>query len=188
MRWILSVLLSIHAIGSQATMQNVTLKRFEVIRVNSDGIRRLPESLRVLFADPVPDGELVASVAEATKRVSFSPRLLNGKTPARIFVTTASSEEARINVAILTAALRDAQVRDVTVPATWDGVVIRLRRPPGVLADYGDFYLAQSAPSTLTASDGFPLPQFFEIAFRTMGIDSAEARALRDKFAINASS
>jgi hypothetical protein len=168
-----------------AAQQTLPLKRYEVIRVNSDGLRRLPDSVRTIFVDPVPDGTVVDSVEEATKRVGFTPRLISGKKPERLFITEPVRQEAKVNVAALTTALREAQVQNVNVPESWDGVFIRLEQRPGVLVDYGDFVLAQAAPSTILAPADFPVSQFFEVLFRAMGINATEARSLREKFAAN---
>ncbi len=184
MSFILAAIFVIHGIALQST-QIFVVKQFEVLRVNSDELRRLPNSMRSLFVDPVPDGVLVDSLEEAAKRVGFTARLLSGKTPARIFVTNAANEEATINVAALTSALREAKAENVSVPPEWDGVTIRLQQRPGVLVDYGDFYVAQSASSTLSVPTGFPLAQSLEVLFRIMGMSVAEARTLREKFAAN---
>jgi len=182
MSLLLAAVLWVHAIALQEP-QTFALKRFEVIRVNPDGMRKLPESVRSIFVNPVPDGEPVDNLQDAAKRVGFTPRLLSGKAPVHVFVTEPVSEEAKISVADLRAALREAKVEDVTVPATWEGVVIRLDQRPGILADYGGFLIAQAASSTLSAPPGFHLEQFFEFLFRVMGISAPEARVLRDKFA-----
>ena len=182
MRLILAALLWVQAIAVQAP-QNFPLKRFEVIRVNPDGMRRLPESVGSLFVDPVPAGAPVDNLEDAAKRVGFSPRLLSGKELIHLFVTESIREEAKINVAALTAALREAKVENVTVPATWEGVVIRLDHSPGILVDYGDFLIAQATSSIISAPRGFHLDEFFEVVFRVMGINATEARVLRDKFA-----
>ena len=163
--------------------QKYELKRFEVIRANPDGMRRLPEAVRSIFADPAPDGELVHNLEDAARRVGFTPRLLSGKAPTHFFVTERVSEEVKIRVADLKAALRAAKVENVTVPETWEGVVIRLEQPAGILADYGDFLIAEAASSILTAPPGFRLDQFFEVLFRVMGIKAPEARVQGDKFA-----
>src|SRR5262245_13759393 len=183
---ILTTILMTYAVRLQ-TPQVVTLKRFDVIRVNPDDLRRLPSSVRSLFADPVPDGEGVRDLAEATRRAGFTPQLLSGKTPVRVFITNLVNEEVKINVAALREALRAAKVEGVTVPADWDGVVIVLQHQPGILVDYGDFYLAQGAPSTMSTPQGFPLAQALEVMFRVIGISASQARILREQFAANAS-
>jgi hypothetical protein len=127
MRLISAVLVIAPAILLQLP-QILTLKRFEVIRVTSDDMRRLPNSMRAIFVDPVPDGVPVDNLEEA-KRAGFTPRMLNGKTPKRMFITNMVNSEATINVAALTAAVRDAKLQDVTVPADWDGVTAVVNEP-----------------------------------------------------------
>jgi hypothetical protein len=187
MRLISAVLLIAHSILLQST-QSLALKRFEVIRVTSEDLGRLPNSMRAFFVDPVPDGVPVDNLAEAAKRAGFTPRVLTGKMPQRMFITNMVNNEATINVAALTAAVRDAKLQDVTVPADWDRVTLELQQRPGILIDYGDFYIAQGPPRTLTTTPpGFPMAQCLEVMFRVMGISATEARALRDSFATNAS-
>jgi len=181
-----AVLVIAHAILFQAP-QILTLTRFKVIRVTSDDIRRLPNSMPAIFADPVPDGFPVDNLEEAAKRAGFTPQMLKGKTPKRLFITNMVSTEVTINVAALTAAVRDAKLQDITVPAAWDGVTLELQQRPGVLIDYGDFYIAQGPPRILTTPAGFAIAQCLEVMFRLMGIGTSEARALRDSFAANAS-
>jgi hypothetical protein len=186
MRMISAVLVIAHAILLQSP-QILTLKRFEVIRVTSDDLRRLPNSMQAIFVDPVPDGFPVDNLEEAAKRAGFTPRMLSGKTPKQMFITNLVNSEATINVAALTAAVRDAKLQDVTVPADWDGVTLELQQRSGILIDYGDFYIAQGPPRTLTTPPGFAMAQCLEVMLRVMGISTSEARALRDSFAANAS-
>src|SRR5436190_21974800 len=104
MRHALAAILVIHSVLLQAPGV-LALKRFEAIRVDPDELRRLPESMRSLFIDPVPDGEAASNLEEAAKRAGFTPLLLSGKTPKRLFVTNAVNEEAKIDVSDLTSAL-----------------------------------------------------------------------------------
>jgi hypothetical protein len=182
-----STLLLIVAMTLQSS-QTLVLKGFEVLRVSPDDLRKLPNSMRAFFVDPVPDGFPVDSIEEAAKRVGFTPHVLSGKTPKRLFVTNPVNDEAKINVAVLTTALRDANVANVTVPADWDGVTIGLQQKAGVLIDYGDFYIAEGPPKTLTAPAGFPVAQCMELLFRVMGVAASESRSMRDAFATNAAS
>src|ERR1044071_9247039 len=124
MRTILQAILTIALLAQQPAV--LELKRFEVIRVNPDELRRLPAEMRAIFGDPLADGQLVDSIDEATKRAGFTPRLLEGKTVERVFVSKSVNEEVKVSAAALTTALSDAKVADVSVPSNWDGVVIRL--------------------------------------------------------------
>src|SRR5262245_9884282 len=115
----LAAMLWVQAVALPAP-QKFVLKSFEVIRVNPDGMRRLPESVRSIFVDPSPDGELVHNLEDAAKRVGFTPRLVSGKAPKHFFFTERVSEQVKIRVADLKAALRAAKVENVTVPETWE--------------------------------------------------------------------
>ena len=163
------------------------LQRFDVIRVNTDDMSRLPESVRSLFVDPVPDGEAVDNLEEAVKRAGFTPRILKSPAVVQLYVSRPMNEQAMVNVAELTNALRDAKITNVTVPQAWNDVVVNLRQSAGVLTDYGDFFIAQAPPLTLSAAAGFPLDQFMDVLFRIMGLPASDAGALRQKFAANPS-
>jgi hypothetical protein len=182
MSLILSLLIFLQA--PQALM----VKRFDVLRVNTEDLRRLPNSMRAIFVDPVPDGVPVKNLEEAAQRAGFMPRIVNGQTPKRLYVTNMVNDEVVIAVAVLNDAIREAKVQGVTVPSNWDGVSIGLKQSPGILVDYGDFYIAQGPPRTMTVPANFPLAQYMEALFRIMGIESAKAGALRDSFAANPTS
>jgi len=165
--------------------QTIKLKRFEILRVDPEGMNRLPPSLRAIFADPVPDAEPVASLNEAEMRAGFTPRLPKSATPLQLGVTDPVHADARIELEALNQALRDGTVTDVTVPQDWEAVTIAIERGRGVLADYGDFVIVQAPPLTLNTPSGFPVDQFVEVLFRVVGIDAPDARRLRQKFAAN---
>ena len=122
---------------------------------------------------------------QAAKVAGFTPRVIPGKTPKRLFVTNRVNDEVKVNVAALTAAVRQAKLEDVNIPADWDGVAIGLQQQPGIIIDYGDFYVAEGAPRTLTAPPGFPVSRCLEVLFRLMGIGASPARALRQAFDLN---
>ena len=173
-------------LAPQATTR-YPLRRFEVIRTNPQDIHRLPESVRRIFVDPVPDGEPVDSLDEATKRAGFAPRMLKSPAVVQWLVTDPVNEDAKISVADLTSALREAKITNVSIPQAWNGVTVNLQQSAGVLADYGDFFIAQAAPLALNVPVGFPLPQFLEVLFRVMGLNVSDAGALRQRFAANPS-
>jgi hypothetical protein len=180
---ILQTILAVAFLAQQPRI--LELKRFEVIRVNPDEMRRLPSEMHAFFGDPGLDGELANSIDEAAKRVGFTPRLLNGKTPERVFVTRAANEEIRIDAAALSGALGEAKINDVAVPANWDGAVIRLQQPSGIIIDYGEFFIAQAGPSTLIVPDAFPFAECLELMSRIMGLSASDARSLRERFTAN---
>jgi len=184
---LLYVLLIFSASALQS-QQTLSLKRFEVLRVDPDGIRRVPGSVRAVFMSPVPDGEPVKNLEEATQRAGFAPRLLKSPSVSQFVVTDPVDVTIKINGSELSAALRESKVSDITVPQQWDGIVLTLHQDRGILTDYGDYLIAQAPPLTLKTSPGFPTDQFFEILFRIIGIDAGKARVLRQDFAANPAS
>jgi hypothetical protein len=165
--------------------QSIALKRFEVLRVNPGGMERLPASLRPIFVDPTPDAEPVDSLEEATTRAAFTPRLPRSANKPQLGVIDPVRAQARIAVADLNAALRDAKATNVAVPQDWDGITIAIEQGRGILADYSDFLLTQAPPLTFNAPSSFPLDQLVEVLFRVVGVNAPDARTLRQKFAAN---
>ena len=168
----------------QQPPQTVPLKRFEVIRVNPEDLERVLSPLRAIFAGPLPDdASPVANPDEAARRAGFTPRLPSSAKTPELLVIAPVHEEMRIRAADLTAALQQAKVSNVAIPPAWDGVTFELQQGRGVLADYGEFFIAQAPPLTLTAPAGFPLDQFLEVLFRAAGMTAMDARNLQQKFA-----
>src|SRR5215471_14409695 len=165
--------------------QTVALKRFEVVRVDREGIERLPESLRFIFADPSPGAEPVASQEEATSRIGLTPRLPKSTVKPEFGIMDSFNGEAIISVAELKASLEKSNAADVPIPKEWDGVVLKIQQAPGILTDYGNFLLTQAPPLTLTAPGGFPVDRFIEVLVRIMGINAKDASTIREKFAAN---
>ena len=166
-------------------VQPVALKRFEVLRVDRPDIERLPTSLRPIFADPSPSAEAVATADEAASRAGFSPRLPKSTNKLEFGVTDSFRGEATIHIDELNAALRDSNASDITIPKEWDGIAITIQQGSGILTDFGDFFITQAPPLTLTAPSGFPLDRFMEVIFRILGINATEASKLRERFAAN---
>jgi hypothetical protein len=165
--------------------QAVSLKRFDVLRVDRPDIERLPQSLRGIFADPSPGAEPVATADEAAARAGFTPRLPKSADKPQFGVTDSFRGEAKIQIAELNAALRDSNGSDMAIPQQWDGVAITLQQGSGILADYGNFFFTQAPPLTLTVPSGFALDRFMEAIFRILGVNTSEASKLREKFAAN---
>jgi len=180
--WALALASVFLPLQAQNRQDSLPLKHFEVIRVNPDDVRRLPPSVREIFSDPVPDGEPVDNLDAAKKKAGFTPTVLPSKPVTQFVFINSTNVEIKINVAELTAALQAANVRDVAVPQAWNGVVINLRQNPGILTDYGDFFIAQAPSQTMNTPAGFPLAQFVEVILRIAGIKDAEARTLRQRF------
>ena len=161
----------------------IPLKRFAVIRVNQQDINRVPNDLRLIFADPVPDAEIVNTLNDATVRVGFTARLPKSSKTPQFGVIAPIGEELKINVAQLRAALSDAKAGDVTVPDSWDGMTIGLTQRSGVFADFGGFFLVQAPLQTMSVRSGFPMDQFVEVLCRILGMNAAQARTIRQTFA-----
>jgi len=180
----LAILITIVSLGAFQASQTVALKRFEVIRIDSAGLNRLPSSLRVFFAGPIPDlARPVGSVEEAGRQLGFMPRLPALKMPSELLITDAVRGDSIIAVADLREALQQSKVGDLSVPQAWNGVTVELKQGAGLIADYGEFFIAQAPPMALGAPTGFAVDQFFEVLFRVAGINAADARDLRQKFA-----
>jgi hypothetical protein len=174
---------------AQQSPSRFPLKRFEVIRVNPEDIERVPQSVRPIFVDPLPDAELVDNVEEAAGKAGFTPRLPAASAlPAspgkmlRFGVTEPVRAEAKIAVVELKAALSEAKAPGVAVPQAWDGISIGLQQASGVLVDYGDFFIAQAPPLTLDPPAGFPLDEFVEVLLRVAGMKAEDASNIRQKF------
>src|SRR5262245_55565409 len=85
--------------GQSSQTQTLALKRFEVIRIESAGLNRLPRSLRVFIAGPVPDrARPVGNVEEAARQLDFVPRLPAMKKPPELLITDRVQEDAKITV------------------------------------------------------------------------------------------
>jgi hypothetical protein len=186
--WVLSAVLVFFPSLAQQAQRSFPLKRFEVIRVDPDDMLRLPPSVRLIFSSPVPDGEPVVSLDEATKRAGFAPRLLKSPSVSRFVVIDSVNSEIKIDLSELTAAMREAKIRDVRVPQQWNGAMIHLHQDPGILTDYGDFFVAQGPPFTMNTSPEFPLDRLMEILLRIAGIDTTQAHMLCQDFSTNPAS
>ena len=182
--WLLFVLFVPFVADSLAQdSTSIALKRFEVIRVDSPDIQRVPNDLRLIFADPVPDAEVVKDLNDATTRVGFTARLPKGDKTPQFGVVAPVIEQMKINVAQLRTALADAKAADVMVPDSWEGVTIDIQQRRGVFTDYGNFFLVQAPLITLSMRSGFPADQFIEVLCRILGMDAQKSRAIRQRFA-----
>lgn len=172
-----------HRLAAQDGQQTLPLKRFEVLRVDADDIRRVPSSVRPIFSDPAPDGELVKSLEEAAKVAGFTPRLLKSPAIDEIAVANPVNAQIKITVGELSAALKDAKAADVSVPETWNGVSIALHQNRGILTSYGPFFIVQAPPLTMSAPAGFPVDRLIEVLFRIAGMNAMDAMKFRQDFA-----
>jgi len=170
------------AILSAQDTTSIPLKRFAVIRVNQQDINRVPNDLRQIFADPVPDAEVVNSLKDATARAGFTARLPKSDKTPQFGVVAPVSEQLKISVAELRAALSEAKAGDVAVPDSWDGVTIDVTQRSGIFADFGGFFVVQAPIQTMSVRSGFPMDQFIEVLCRILGMNAAQARTMRQTF------
>ncbi|MGH9495323.1 MAG: hypothetical protein ACRD3B_10025 [Candidatus Sulfotelmatobacter sp.] len=124
---------------------------------------------------------------EAERKAGFRPCLPSPGVPYAdpgITITGPISIEQTINVHDLESALGKVGASDVRVPAEWEGVQLRTRIGPMVELNYPDnVHIQQARPIELSVPSGFALEQFAEVAFRSIGVSSWEARAMAHRFA-----
>lgn len=129
---------------------------------------------------------VVAGLAEAEAQAGLRPRLpVSGSWPGTptISVIGAMTIEQTVRTTDLRSALARVGASDVVVPDDWDGLTVRARIGPLVAADYpGEIQILQSKPVQLFLPAGFPLSQFAETAFRSLGLSWWEARALARRY------
>jgi hypothetical protein len=129
----------------------------------------------------------VDDVDEAAARAGFRPSLppddLLAQRPA-LSVTGAIDITQRIQARALADALVQQGVTDLGVPDTWDGIALRGRIGPLVVAEYGeDVQIVQAPPIELDLPADFPLARFAEVVFRAGGLSWWEARRFGEEFA-----
>ncbi len=157
------------------------LNRVDVVRLD---LSKLP-----LHTQVTTNGleQSVENMDEAERKAGFrtylpSPGVLDAN--PGITVTGAISIEQTIHVRDLESALGRAGASDVQVPAEWEGVQLRSEIGPMVAANYpGNIHILQARPVELSVPSGFALERFAEVAFRSVGVSSWEARAMAQKFA-----
>ncbi len=147
-------------------------------------LSQLPLQLHVTTDGTV---EQVADLAQAAAKAGFMPRLpaagLLPDTP-RLVVTGPMVISQTVHVSELVAALTRAGARDVEIPASWEGAVLRADIGPMVGANYSDgTEILQVQPITLSVPAGFALDRFGEAAFRSIGVPAPMARTMGREFA-----
>lgn len=133
----------------------------------------------------------VNGLDEAGTRAGFPPRLPAAGSwlgKPTLSVIGAMSLEFTVRTTELRAALARTNASHVAVPDQWDGLTLRAGIGPLVAADYpGEVQILQSRPIQLSLPHGFPLSQFAETVFRSVGLSWWEARALARRYAANPS-
>lgn len=168
---------------AQQFWYRLILNRIEVVRLD---LSKLPLQMRV-----TTNGleQRVQDMEEAERKAGFRPYLpspfLLDADPS-ITITEPLSVEQTIHVRDIESALVKVGASDVQVPAEWEGVQLRTQIGPMVGLNYPDgVQIMQMRPMELSVPSGFPLEQFAEVAFRSIGVSSWEARAMAQRFAAN---
>ena len=159
------------------------LNRVEVVRLD---LSNMPLQMQV-----TTNGleQRVQDMEEAERKTGFRPYLPSPDvlyaTPD-ISVTGPIAVAQTIHVRDIESALVKVGASDVQVPAEWEGVQLRTLIGPMVELNYPDrVHILQARPMELSVASGFPLEHFAEVAFRSIGVSSWEARAMAQRFAAN---
>lgn len=159
------------------------LNHVEVVRLD---LSKLPLQMQV-----TTNGleQRVQDMEEAERKAGFRPYLPSpGVLHANpgIAITGPISVDQTIHVRDIESALVKVGASDVQVPAEWEGVQFRTQIGPIVELNYPDsVHILQARPMELSVASGFPLEHFAEVAFRSIGVSSWEARAMAQRFAAN---
>jgi hypothetical protein len=166
---------------AQELWNRFILNRVDVVRLD---LSKLPLQMRITtngFEQSVHDLE------EAERKTGFRPYLPSpGVLDASpdITITGPISVEQTIHVRDIESALAKVAASEVQVPAEWEGIQLRTEIGPMVELDYpGGVHILQARPIELSVPPGFPLEHFAEVAFRSIGASSWEARAIAQRFA-----
>lgn len=160
--------------------------RFVLNRVD---VVRLDLSKAPLHARVTTNGleEDVSNLQEAEEIAGFlphlpSPAVLSGN-PV-LTVTGPISIEQTIQVSEIESALARVGLSDVQVPEEWNGLQLHTKIGPIVTANYpGDVLIQQELTMELSIPSGFPLQQFAEVIFESMGTPRWKAEAMARRFA-----
>jgi hypothetical protein len=159
------------------------LNRVEVVRLD---LSKLPLEMHI-----TTNGleQRAQDMEEAERKAGFRPYLPSpGVLLANpsITITGPISVEQTIHVRDIESALVKVGASDVQVPAEWEGVQLRTQIGPMLELNYPDHvHILQARPMELSIASGFPLEHFAEVAFRSIGVSSWEARAMAQRFAAN---
>ena len=155
------------------------LNRFDVLRVD---LSDAPFHTNVMGSGQ----HVVAGLDEAEAQAGLRPRLpVAGSWVGKptISVIGAMTIEQTVRTSELRSALAGVGASDVVIPDEWDQLTVRARIGPLVAADYpGEIQILQSKPVELFLPAKFPLSQFAEAAFRSLGLSWWEARALARRY------
>jgi hypothetical protein len=159
------------------------LNRVEVVRLD---LSKLPLQMQI-----TTNGleQRVQDMEEAERKAGFRPYLPSPgvlHVNPGITITGPISVEQTIQVRDIESALVKVGASDVQVPDEWEGVQLRTQIGPMLELNYPDgVRIVQTRPIELSVPSGFPLEHFAEVAFRSIGVSSWEARAMSQRFAAN---
>jgi hypothetical protein len=173
--------------GSRALAQELwyrfVLNRVDVVRLD---LSKLPLQMQV-----TTNGleQSVQDMEEAERKTGLQPYLPSLSvlhTSPGITITGPISIEQTIHVREIESALAKGGASDVQVPAEWEGIQLRTQIGPMLELNYPDgLHILEARPIELSVASGFPLEHFAEVAFRSIGVSSWEARAMAQRFAAN---
>jgi hypothetical protein len=168
---------------AQQLWSRLILNRVDVVRVD---FSNLPMRAHVT-TDVAP--EEVQNVDAAEGKAGFRPYLpAAGVLPGNPSITVLGpiAAEQTIHVAELQAALHKAGANEFQVPPEWEGVQLRASIGPMVNLGYpNEVGILEAKPIELSIPAGFPLQQFAEMAFRSIGVSVWEAKAMAQQFVAN---
>jgi hypothetical protein len=168
---------------AQQLWYRLILNRVEVVRLD---LSKLPLQMQV-----TTNGleQRAQDMEEAARKAGFRPYLPSPgvlRANPSITITGPISVEQTIHVRDIESALVRVEASDVQVPAEWEGIQLRTQIGPMVELNYPDrVHILQARPMELSIASGFPLEHFAEVAFRSIGVSSWEARAMAQRFAAN---
>jgi hypothetical protein len=128
-----------------------------------------------------PEPTAVASLQDAANTAGFWPRLpapgMFSSQP-KFSVTDEGLAALPLDVPAIRSLAERAGIPASEVPDSWNDGMLELRVGPIIVADYNGVLLLQSLPFQLKTPAGFNLELFYRIAFRSLGMSDAEARAM----------
>jgi|SRR5215467_4518448 len=166
---------------AQELWYRFVLKRVDVVRLD---LSKLPLHVQVTTNG---SEEHVRNTEQARAKAGFMPYLplahvMDGSPD--ITVTGPITMEQTIHVRDIESALLKVGASDIQVPTEWEGVRLRAEIGPMVEANYSDdVRVVQAKSIELSVPPGFALEHFAEVAFRSIGASSSQARDMARKFA-----
>jgi len=173
--------------GTRALAQELwfrfVLNRVDVVRLD---LSKLPLQMRVTTNGLEQSVQDMEEAERKTGLKPYQPSLSVLHTNPGITITGPILVEQTIHVREIESALAKGGASDVQVPAEWEGIQLHTQIGPMLELNYPDgVHILQARPIELSVASGFPLEHFAEVAFRSIGVSSWEARAMAQRFAAN---